>query len=126
MADTDTVQISWANVDAWEAQAAALMQKAEAAKVLLPPRSSLAQAQPEAVVPSEEDVIGDSGNFMGSIVEIANSVKWPISKAQMRDRLRALGFPEEKLHKRLDVILYKTKTANRIKFENGLISGVPK
>lgn len=62
---------------------------------------------------------------MGSVVQIANSVKWPISKEEMRHRLRGLGFSEDKLGKRLDVILYKTKTANRITFEHGMISGAP-
>jgi hypothetical protein len=123
MASVDTqVHISWSQVDAWENQVADLQKKIEAAKVLLPPRAPVG-------VPSEGSgpttYRDDASNFMGSVVEIANTVKVPINKEEMRRRLRARGFGEDKLGKRLDVTLYKTKTTNRLTFENGMISGAP-
>lgn len=126
MAAADTsIQISWSQVDAWENEIALLRQKIEAAKVLLPARTGYLTLTSVSENSGPMTYGGDTSNFMGSVVEIANSVKTPINKEEMRRRLRAKGFSEDKLGKRLDVILYKTKIAERLTFENGMISGAP-
>jgi hypothetical protein len=127
MANVEThIQLSWSQVDAWEQEIAALQRKVDASKVLLPPRAERPPVAASTGGNGQAEDSGDTTNFMGSVVEIANSVQWPITKAEMRHRLQTKGFSEDKLGKRLDVILYKTKTANRLTFENGLISGAPK
>lgn len=123
------MQISWSQVDAWETEKAELDRKIEAAKVLLPPRAT-GGIRPRLIQTPAANAPGDhstaaADNFMGAVVDIANSVQAPISKAEMRLRLKAMGAPEEKLGKTLDVTLYKTKTAGRITFHKGLISGAP-
>ena len=123
-----TVHLSWQQVDAWESQIAELRRKVEAAKVFLPSRGA---AKPNVIVNGGADdghnisPPNNGLNFMGAVVEIANSVPAPIGKEEMRRRLRDMGAPENKLGKHLDVTLYKTKKASRITFKNGLISGAP-
>ena len=123
-----TIHLSWQQVDAWESQIAELRRKVEAAKVFLPPRGAakaVVAAAPSANGGHTDTPPGDGMNFMGAVVEIANSVPAPISKEELRRRLRDRGAPESKLGTTLDVTLYKTKKANRITFKNGLISGAP-
>lgn len=124
-----TIHLSWQQVDAWESQIAELRRKVDAAKVFLPPRNSAKPSTAPAPAANGAHTPPPTGagiNFMGTVVEIANSVSAPISKEEMRRLLRERGAPESKLATILDVTLYKTKKADRITFKNGLISGAPK
>ena len=124
LADNDTLQLSWSQVDEWEAEIARLQQRIAAAKVLLPAR--IGGGHKRAAGATMTLTATPEANFMGTVVEIANSVQEPISKDEMRKRLRELGFGKDKLGTPLNVTLYKTKKAGRISFENGMIGRAPK
>jgi hypothetical protein len=104
MADEQGLFVSHKQIQAWKDQIADLQKKVAAGETLL------GMEETKAFTP----VNGPEASFMGSMVRFVKEAKEPLSRNDLRNKLRAIGFSQEKIIKQFNTVLYKTMQVERI------------